>query len=96
MVKHIVFTKLKDNSKENKAKLMEVFMSMKDKVPQIIDIKTGADFVESERSYDVALEVVVKDRQALTDYTNDEYHCSVVKKYVHENRIASVIVDYEY
>lgn len=96
MVKHIVFTKLKDNSIESKAKLVEVFLSMKGKVPQIIDIKAGEDIGCTERSYDVALEVVVKDRQALLDYANDEYHCSVVKKYVHENRTASAIVDYEY
>ena len=68
---------------------------MKGNVPEILDIEVGVDFLKSERSYDVILQVTVKDENALIDYQNDPYHCSVVKKYMHAVRESSVAVDYK-
>lgn len=95
MIKHIVCFKLKDNSDLSKQKAKEVLMSMEGKVPQIKGIQVGCDFLKSSRSYDVILEVLLDDASALADYQNDPYHCSVVKKYMHEARTDSVAVDYE-
>lgn len=95
MIKHIVLFKLKDPTAEECQKAVDVLLGMRGKVPQIITIEAGVDFLRSERSYDVALEVTVKDREALDAYQKDEYHCSVVKPHMHAVRSGSVAIDYE-
>ena len=81
MIKHIVCFKLKDNSPEKKREAAE--------------IEVGTDFLCSERSYDVILQVTLENREMLEAYQNDEYHCSCVKPYMHDVREASVAVDYD-
>jgi hypothetical protein len=95
MIKHIVCFKLKDNSAENCEKAKEVLLSMQGNVPQLRGIEVGVDFLHSERSYDVILQVLLDDAKALDDYQNDPYHCSVVKPHMHSVREASVAIDYE-
>lgn len=94
MIKHIVCFKLKDNSPAECKKAKEVLLSMQGNVPQLCDIKVGIDFLHSERSYDIILEVLLDDEAALESYQNDPYHCSVVKTHMHAVREASVAVDY--
>ena len=96
MVKHIVCFKLKDNSEENCKKAQEVLLSMKDNVELLRDIQVGVDFLHSERSCDVVLEVVVDDRAALEAYQNHPYHVNGVKKHMHAVRESSVSADYEF
>ncbi len=95
MIKHIVCFKLKDNSEENVKKTADILKSMEGKVDLIREIEVGTDFLHSDRSYDIILQVVLDDKKALDDYQNDEYHCSVVKKHMHAVREASIAVDYE-
>lgn len=95
MIKHIVLFKLKNPTPEECRKAADVLLGMKGKVPQIINIETGVDFLKSERSYDVALEVTLNDREALEQYQRDPYHCSVVKPHMHAVRSGSVAIDYE-
>ena len=91
MIKHTVCFKLKEG--ENPEKAAEILRSMKGKVKEIIDLEVGVDFLKSERSYDVILQVVLKDEKALDAYQKDEYHCTVVKEYMHKVRVSSVAVD---
>ena len=93
MIKHIVCFKLKQGEDVHKA--AEVLRSMKGNVPTVIDLEVGEDFLKSERSYDIILQVVLQDKKALDDYQNDPYHCSVVKQHMHKVRESSVAVDYE-
>lgn len=95
MIKHVICFKLKDNSEKEKIAAKEVLISMKGKVPTVIDIEVGTDFLLSARSYDVFLQVTLKDRASLDEYQADAYHCDVVKKYMHEHVSQSVAVDYE-
>ena len=95
MIKHIVCFKLKDGSLEECQKAKEVLLSMEGNVPQIRSIEVGVDFLHSERSYDLILQVVLDDAKALEDYQNDPYHCSVVKNHMHAVRESSVAIDYE-
>ncbi len=95
MIKHIVCFKLKDNSPEECQKAKEVLLSMDGNVPQIRSIEVGVDFLHSERSYDLILQVVLDDAKALEDYQNDPYHCSVVKTHMHAVRESSVAIDYD-
>lgn len=94
MIKHIVCFKLKDNSLAECEKARDVLMSMKGSVPELRDIAVGIDFLHSERSYDLILEVILEDAAALESYQNDPYHCSVVKKHMHAVRESCVAVDY--
>lgn len=94
MVKHVLMIKLKDNSKEQCDKLVDLFRSMKGNVPQVVDVEAGADFLHSERSFDVCLYVTLESPEALDAYQQDPYHCDVVKTYVAAVREKAVAVDY--
>lgn len=96
MIKHVVCFKLKDNSQIKCKMAKDILMSMKGKVPQVIDIAVGIDFLKSERSFDIVLEVVLKNKNALEEYQMDDYHCNTVKPYMHSVRTDSVSVDYEF
>ena len=95
MIKHVLSVKLKDNSAEECQKVKDLFLSMRGKVPCIRELRAGIDFLHSERSYDVILEVVLDSPQALEEYQQDPYHADVVKPYIQQARQASVAVDYE-
>lgn len=95
MIKHIVCFKLKDNSPEQCQKAAEVLLSMKGNVELLRDIEVGVDFLHSQRSYDVVLQVVLDDARALEEYQQDSYHCDVVKKHMHAVTETSVAIDYE-
>lgn len=95
MIKHIVCFKLQNNSDEKLEETKNILLSMKDNVKLLKDIEVGVDFLHSARSYDVILQVTLKNKEQLDEYQKDEYHCSVVKKYMHAHTISSVAVDYE-
>lgn len=94
VIKHIVCFKLRDNSEAECLKAKEILLSMKDNVPLLRGIEVGTDFLHSERSYDVILQVMLDSVKDLEAYQSDPYHCSVVKKYMHSVRESSVAVDY--
>ncbi len=94
MIKHIVCFKLKDNSIAECEKARDILLSMKGNVPELRGIEVGIDFLHSERSYDLILEVLLDNAEALESYQNDPYHCSVVKKHMHAVRESSVAIDY--
>lgn len=94
MIKHIVCFKLKEGEDIDKA--IEVLLSMKGKVPSALEIKANKDFLRSARSYDIILEVTLKDKKSLEEYQQDKYHCEVVKKHMHAVYSSSIAVDYEF
>lgn len=94
MIKHIVCYKLKDSSKSAAEKARQVLLSMEGRVPQIRSINVGVDLIRSERSYDLVLEVVLDDLDALEAYQEDPYHKGTVKPFMHNVRESSVSVDY--
>jgi hypothetical protein len=95
MIKHVVCFKLKDNSQDAKEKATNVLLSMITKVPQIWGIEVGQNILDTHRSYDLILQVVVEDLKKLEEYQKDPYHVEVVKKYMHAHIESSVAVDYE-
>ena len=95
MVKHVLMIKLKDNAQAECEKLRDLFLTMKGRVPQVIDVEAGADFLGSERSYDLALITVFEDRASFDAYQTHPVHMPV-KKRMHEVRSASVACDYEF
>ena len=95
MIKHIVCFKLKDNSINNCQKAKDVLMSMLGNVPTVKDISVGIDFLHSQRSYDLILQVTLDGREVLDEYQNDPYHVDVVKKHMHAVAESSIAVDYD-
>ena len=93
MVKHTVCFKLKPG--EDALYAVELLRTMKGKVPSVIDLEAGVDFLHSERSFDIILTVTLKDREALEEYQQDPYHCEVIKKHMHKVRESSVAIDIE-
>lgn len=95
MIKHVVCFKLTDPTPENCEKAREVLLSMDGKVEQIRQIEVGVDFLHSDRSYDLILQMLLDDRAALDAYQQHPYHVDVVKAHMHAVRSASVSVDWE-
>ena len=62
--------------------------------PFCVELKSALIFF-IQRSYDVILQVKLDDTKALEEYQNDEYHCSVVKKHMHQVAQSSIAIDYE-
>ncbi len=95
MIKHIVCFKLNNSTQQEKQAAKDILLSMVGKVPTVLDIEVGTDFLCSARSYDIFLQVTLKDKAALDEYQADEYHCGVVKEYMHSHVSSSVAIDYE-
>ncbi len=96
MVKHVVFYRLKDYSKENCEALIAKFESMRGVIPQAKEVNAYADYLRSERSFDVMLEVILDSPKDLEDYQVNTYHKDDVKPYVQSIVSQSVSVDTEY
>ncbi len=94
MIKHVVCYKFQSDIPNVCEKSKEVLMSMKGRIPQIVDIEVGIDFLASPRSYDLVLSVTFESPEAMEIYQADEYHVSVVKKHMHSVVEKSVAVDY--
>ena len=94
MIRHIVMFKIKDEYKVEIPQLVENFYGMKGRIEGMLDLEAGADILGSERSYDLALITVFKDRAAFEAYQTHPVH-QPVRKRMHEVRSASVACDYE-
>lgn len=95
MIKHIVCFKIKEEYKDQILHAKNTLESMKGNVAEVVDLQVGIDFLHSERSYDLILEVLLKSKEDLESYQKNEYHCQVVKTLMHKIRSASIAVDYE-
>ncbi|NPE30395.1 Dabb family protein [Methanococcoides sp. SA1] len=95
MIKHIVLWTLKEENKEENAKEMVKRLNcLKDKIDEVVTIEAGINFVESERSFDVALYSEFKSVEDLDKYRVHEAHQEVVK-YIRTVSEKVVAVDYK-
>jgi quinol monooxygenase YgiN len=93
MIRHIVLFKIKPEHKAEIPSIVEGFYSMVGKIDGLVSLEAGADILESERSYDVALITVFRDRASFDAYQTHPAHMPV-KKRMHEVREGSVSCDY--
>ncbi len=93
MIRHIVFTKF-EAPDENVPAARALLEALPEKIPEIVTLETGRDFLCSERSWDMALVVTFKTREDLAVYAGHPEH-QKVKAYIHAHRKASATVDYE-
>ena len=93
MIRHIVLFKIKDEFKSEIPQLVQAFYGMMGKVDGLLQLEAGADILHSERSYDLALITVFRDRAAFDAYQTQPAHMPV-KKRMHEVRETSVACDF--
>lgn len=95
MVKHIVFFQLKDNSLENKKKVQQKLLSLKNKVETLQEIEVGINFCKEDRAYDIALLTDFANKEDLKTYAVHPYHLEVVA-YIKSVATSSKVVDFLY
>ncbi|MEE1199459.1 MAG: Dabb family protein [Christensenellales bacterium] len=95
MIRHIVMFKIKEEFQSEIPELVKNFYAMKGKIEGMLELEAGADFLGSDRSYDLALITVFENRAAFDAYQTHPVHLPV-KKRMHEVRCASVACDYEF
>ncbi len=96
MIKHVVCYQLKERTEEKKRAVKEMFMSMPSKIEVIKEIQVGLDFLKSERSYDVVLEITFETVEDMKVYQQHPYHLNTVKPFMKEAKDLSVSVDFEF
>lgn len=95
MIRHIVLFKIKPEYKEEIPSLIEGFYGMRGKIEGLVDLQAGADFLKSERSYDVGLICTFQDRASFDAYADHPVHAPV-KARMHQVREGSVACDFEF
>lgn len=93
MVRHVVCHKIKNKS--DASEIGEMLKALVGVVPGLKDMEVGVDFLESARSYDLVLIATFDDREGLARYDAHPEH-QKVRRFIHERRVSSVAVDYEF
>ena len=94
MVKHIVMFKLAEKNQESLSQAMMALTSLRGNIETLKSLELGADFLNSERSYDLVLTAFFDDREGLKTYANHKNHIPVVEK-MRSLCSSSIVVDYE-
>lgn len=94
MIKHIVFLKLSDEGLEYKDDMIVKLNSLKDNIKFIRALEVGINFAQENRAYDLALTVILDDKDALQKYAIDPKHISVIE-FIKSIGTISKVVDYE-
>ena len=94
MIKHIVLFKFED-PKVNVPVVRDSLYALVDKIPEIVHMQIGEDFLHSPRSYDMALLVDFKTKEDLETYDKHPDH-QQARVYIHAHRLDSKTVDFEY
>ncbi|MDQ6982756.1 MAG: Dabb family protein [Mariprofundus sp.] len=92
MVRHIVMWKLRD--KADAVDIKTRLEALAGKIPGLLNIEVGIDFLESEQSADMVLYAELESRGALETYQSHPEHQAVVPL-VKAAAIARTVVDYE-
>lgn len=99
MIKHIVLWKLKDeahgSTKADNAKaIREKLEGLRGKIPGLLNIEVGIDFLHSPESADVVLYSEFESREALDAYQQHPLHKAVMP-FIAEARAERRVADYE-
>ncbi len=94
MVRHIVFFKLPQNSKEKIEELKNMLLSMKGKIEVLKSIEVGVNFSNSPRAFDLALITEFENRDDLKTYSTHPKHLPIID-FIKQSGIETKVVDYE-
>ena len=95
MIRHIVFFKLKDNSKANKQRIKDAILPLKEKIDVIKFYQVGINFSNEERAYDLALVSDFDSIEDLKSYAAHPEHLEVISQLKNEG-VTTKVVDFEY
>ncbi|MBE5760478.1 MAG: Dabb family protein [Clostridiales bacterium] len=93
MLRHIVMFKLADTSKENIEYTLGMLRSMEGKIEGMLSLEAGANFLEADRNYDIALVCEFDSLESFQKYQTHPVHMPV-RAHMHKVRTASVACDY--
>ncbi|GIQ68143.1 Dabb family protein [Xylanibacillus composti] len=94
MLTHIVFFKLKNREQDNIRHVRDTLLSMKGRIPELLELEVGADIVRSARSFDLALVSKFKNLDAMQAYQVHPVHQEIIA-FMREQTESSAAVDYE-
>ena len=92
MIRHVVLFWLKDKTRIGET--VEILESMRGKIPGLLEIEAGKDFMHSERSCDICLHTVFTNREALDAYQTHPVHMPV-RAHMHSVMERSASADFE-
>jgi hypothetical protein len=95
MIVHIVmFAFKKENKAQNLQKAKDMLEALEEKIPSLLSMDVGLDFMQSERSYDLVLTSTFEDKKGLSEYAVHPAHLEVVS-FIKEVTEGAKVVDYE-
>jgi len=89
-----MFAFKEENKQENLQKTKEMLEALVDKIPTLLSMEVGLDFMQSERSFDLVLTSTFQDKEGLSTYATHPAHLEVVA-FIKEVTEAAKVVDYE-
>jgi len=92
MIKHIVLFKVNNKEKIEEAK--KRILSLKEKIPEIIDIEVFTDIGFDKTASDFGLITTLKDKDSLKIYAEDKEHLKVIE-FIKTIAIERRAIDYE-
>lgn len=98
MIQHIVMWKMADTEDKNEKALAikENLEALKDKIKEIVDIRVGINFNQTEAASDVVLVSTFATRDDLAAYIQHSAHKAVGTAYVRPNVTERRVVDFEF
>lgn len=99
MIRHIVFfsmkpTALGQNGLANAHIMAEHFRRISKEIPGVFSVELGLNYNNEERFYEMALNQIFENKQALEDYTSDPRHVAV-RDFVRQVIDHRIVVDYD-
>ncbi len=95
MIVHIVMFAFKEESKQaNLQQAKTMLDGLVGKVPSLLSMEVGLDFMQSERSFDLVLTSTFDDKEGLSAYATHPAHLEVVD-FIKEVTEMAKVVDYE-
>ena len=94
MIRHIVVYWLKEKNETLINETVELFLSMRGKIPGLLSVEAGADLVGSARSCDLCLCTTLESMEALQAYLTHPVHLPV-KEHMHAIMERSASADFE-
>lgn len=97
MIEHVLLIRwLEGANPEAVDAAMAELRALKDKIPGIMDLSSGANFSVRAKGYTHGLVIRFKDRAALDTYNPHPEHQRVVQKFINPIRDDSLVLDYEF
>ena len=98
MIRHIVFWTLQEEAEgrtksENAVVMKQMLDSLKNSIPQIIELETGINFNTTDTAWDIALWSAFASNEDLDTYQKHPAHLKVVE-FIRKIRNQRAVIDY--